>query len=1611
MKNRLMKLKYSNLQNAMMSFERANYKLMKKFLLFLLLTVSSSFDVLSQGGSTPAAALASPITLPFSAPGTTVGNADNVNGIIVGGDAGFTSGPDWLYYFCATSNIEVNITLDFTPIAVDGVWPSISVYQGLPGAGTLIASNASVGDVSGTLGTSIIPTSGLCYYVLVDNWPPPDGFAYDISISNPPQPTLQPSCTNMGFEVNNYTGWLGGWGNTVTSGAVGAATPNFSPSTYTTSTNQHAITSGAGIDLYGGFPVVCPGLGLNSLRLGTVDNHPNATPAAEYPNFGGAMIQQKFAIDASNALFTYYYAVVVQDGNGATAHASNEQPFFKVEILDCNNVPIPCGQYQVTGGPGIPNFTLAPGTTDVYYKNWTPSFVDLSAYIGTCVTVKYTVADCSLGGHFCYAYIDANCEPMIVNAPTYICPNTPGTLTSPIGGAGYSWTVAGNPTVIGTTQTISVSPLVLTNYECVVTNDAGCSAYLDFTVDIFPVPTVTSTSTSVCPGVAGTITASGFDNGVAAGGSYSWSPSGVATAGLTQTPAATTVYTVTYTDPNLCTATGTGTITVNPLPVAPVTAPVVYCLNDPTIALTATAAAGCTLNWYGTSSSGGVSTGAVAPIPNSGTAGTTTYYVSQTITATGCEGPRASLVVTVNALPVITVNSPTVCPSIAATLTAVGGVTYVWDEGVNLNVSTSNPYLPSPAVTTIYTVTGTDANGCKGTANSTVTIANMLNITVNSPVACLGSPVTLTAVGGTTYVWDEGTNLNVSTANPFSPSPLVPTTYTVTGTTNGCSGTATSTVTINPVPTTTAGSNSPVCAGVSLNLTAVASVVPGATYSWTGPNGFSSGIQNPTIPAASVNASGTYIVTVLANGCSSTSSVVVVVNPIPSTTAGTNSPCEGSALNLTAVASVVPGVSYSWTGPGGFTSSNQNPTIAASTVAASGTYIVTVLANGCSSTSQIVATVNPIPLTTAGSNSPICAGTALNLTAVTSVVPGVSYSWTGPNGFLSGAQNPSIPASTVAASGTYIATVLANGCSSTSNVLVVVNPVPVTTAGTNSPCEGSALNLTAVTSVVPGVSYSWTGPGGFTSSIQNPIIAASTVAGSGTYIVTVLANGCSSTSQIIATVKPIPTTTAGSNSPICAGTALNLTAVSSVVPGSTYSWTGPNGFTSGLQNPSIPGATVAASGNYTVTVLAAGCSSPSSIAVVVNASPTTVASSTPICAGSNLLLAATTFAGGAYSWIGPNGFTSAVQNPVVSAATVNASGNYTVTVTSNGCSFSSSIVAVVSAPTTPIFLPLATICENDSPPTLPAASLNNPAIVGTWSPNLVSNLVGGNYTFTPNANQCALGTSLSIVVNPLPILPPLVGGEICEPGTINLTAASVTPGAAGGTFSYWTNAACTIPLANPSAVGVGGTYYIQSTSATVPACSVEQPVVVVINPLPLASFTPSPSVLSSLSPYSVMVNNSIGADSYTWDFGDDQTSILASPDHYFPDSDSGTYVITLTALNSITGCVDTAIATVKVNEELIFYVPNTFTPDSDDYNEMFLPVFTSGYDPFDYSLFIYNRWGELIFESHNTEIGWKGLYGVDGTKVQDGTYTWKIKFALKSTKEYKVVVGHVNVLR
>jgi hypothetical protein len=203
------------------------------------------------------------------------------------------------------------------------------------------------------------------------------------------------------------------------------------------------------------------------------------------------------------------------------------------------------------------------------------------------------------------------------------------------------------------------------------------------------------------------------------------------------------------------------------------------------------------------------------------------------------------------------------------------------------------------------------------------------------------------------------------------------------------SGQASATASCTTTPAVT--NNGPVCAGSTLNLTA--STVAGASYSWTGPNGFASTAQNPSITNATTAASGTYSVTATVDGCPSAAATTdVVVNAIPAApTAGNNGPaCVGSTLNLTA--SAMPGAAYSWTGPNDFSSTDQNPSIANATTNAAGVYSVAVTVGACSSAAGTTAVTVILPVS--------------NL-SIQSVTNGVVLSWQ--SGTLQSATNMAGP--------------------------------------------------------------------------------------------------------------------------------------------------------------------------------------------------------------------------------------------------------------------------------------------------------------------------------------------------------------------------------------------------------------------------------------------------------------------------------------------------------------------------------------------------------------------------------------------------------------------------
>ncbi len=178
---------------------------------------------------------------------------------------------------------------------------------------------------------------------------------------------------------------------------------------------------------------------------------------------------------------------------------------------------------------------------------------------------------------------------------------------------------------------------------------------------------------------------------------------------------------------------------------------------------------------------------------------------------------------------------------------------------------------------------------------------------------------------------------------------------------------------------------------------------------------------------------------------------------------------------------------------------------------------------------------------------------------------------------------------------------------------------------------------------------------------------------------------------------------------------------------------------------------------------------------------------------------------------------------------------------------------------------------------------------------------------------------------------------------------------------------------------------------------------------PNAAFTASTSVISNSNQPINFYNSSVDATDYFWDFGNGNTSNQENPSIIYTNP-QGNYLVTLVA-SSPNGCSDEVTMVINYNEETIFYVPNSFTPDEDEFNQAWGPVFTSGFDPYNFELLVFNRWGELIWESHDATARWDGTYGYRAQQCPDGVYTWKIAYKTQQTDNKTIVTGSVNLVR
>lgn len=787
--------------------------------------------------------------------------------------------------------------------------------------------------------------------------------------------------------------------------------------------------------------------------------------------------------------------------------------------------------------------------------------------------------------------------------------------------------------------------------------------------------------------------------------------------------------------------------------------------------------------------------------------------------------------------------------------------------------------------------------------------------------------------------------------------------------------------------------------------------------------------QEDQTPGAPNNAANAAFISPYNNNCSPI--VPIVANALVDVNAGCS--CTGQAT--ASGSGSIPGYSFEWL-DAAYMPIGQ--TTATATGLCAGTYYAVVTSSiGCSDTATVTITSSGGTSVAVNSES-ICSGQSATLTASPSVTGG-TYMWS-PGGQTSASITVS-----PAATSTYTVSYDLSGCIATADGTVTVNPA-YNTSETISLCSGSnyvypdglvSTNITAAESHVSGltsasgcdsivttnitivsptsVTQNVTVCSGASYTYPDGTISSNITAGESHVSVLTTAAGCDSLVTVNLAINPVynlvENITACQNTPvtfpdgttqtIVAGTShtsilssasgcdsivvtnvgmlpsYTVTESVSLCSGSIYVY--PDGFISG---------NIAANESHTSVFQSSnGCDS----LIITNVTITpaiTVTENVTVCSGDS------------YSY--PDGTIS--YGITVSESHVSAFS------TAIGCD--SLVVTHVSvAPSPPVSAGNnVTICEGEQV-TLAASG----AISYVWS-----NGVQNGQPFFPQATATyqVIGTDASgcrdsawvtVTVGPVPEIALTVDiPSGCAPLTVQLTNSADTQGA-----SVWNlgNGLVMTGSTVSTTYTAPGTFDVELSVSNEFGCTNTQMFanLITVSGQPLAGFTSSGTTVSTLNPEVHFFNTSVNAVDYLWIFPDSTTSNSVDADFTFSGQLSGFYQMTLVAYNEY-GCPDTAYLSITLEDELIFYVPNAFTPDGDEYNQVFRPVFSSGYDPFDFTLLIFDRWGELIWESHDVEAGWDGTYA-NGFHVQDGAYIWKMEFKVNKTDERKLYSGHVNVVR
>ncbi|WP_148289444.1 beta strand repeat-containing protein [Fibrella aestuarina] len=1002
-----------------------------------------------------------------------------------------------------------------------------------------------------------------------------------------------------------------------------------------------------------------------------------------------------------------YTLVVTTNGCSSSAVTTTVVSNTAPPALTLSSATVCAGQTAtLTATAGLSNYVFSAGLTQVGGATGNTATIVGSGSATTAYSVTATnAAGCTAVAS---GSVTVRPNPVATAVSTTATCATAATVsgTSSLTGSSFSWT--GPSAFASTAQSFTTN--TPGTYTLVVTTNGCSSSAVTTTVvqDIVAPQNVAATNTGpiTCAQPTASVSASSSTGGV----SYRWSgPNSFTSSAQSFVTSLAGLYSVTVTGANGCTAAATTSVISNTAPPAITLSSATVCAGQ-TATLTATAGLTSYVFSAGLTQIGGAA-GNTATIVGSGS-NTTVYSVTAT-NAVGCTAV-ASGSVTVNPNPVgAATTSGTITCATAATVSGTSSLTgssFSW-TGPSAFASTAQSFTTNTPGTYTLVVT---ANGCSSTAVTTTVTSNTVapTATLSSTAICAGQTATLTAGSGTSYVLNPG-NLS-NTTGTFAVTPTNTTTYTVVVTgANGCTAAAQGTVTVNPLPTASVTpSATAICAGQTVTLTANG----GTSYRW------STGATTASIP---VTTAGTYSVTATnASGCTAVAQGTVTVNPLPTPTLSSTVICAGQTATLTATG----GTSYTLS-PGNLSNTTGTFTIAP---AATTTYTVVVSnASGCTAATQGTITVNPVPVATAVSTTATCA-TAATVSG-TSSLTGSSFSWTGPSAFASTAQS-----FTTNTPGTYTLVVTTNGCSSSAVTTTVVQDIvaPQNVAATNTgpiTCAQPTASVSASSST-GGVSYRWSGPNSFTSSAQSFVTSLA-----GLYSVTVTgANGCTAaaTTSVISNTAPPTATLTASNTVVCAGEVVTLTAGG----GTSYRWS--TGATTAILS-------VTSTGTYSVTVTNAnGCTAVASLGITVNPLPQLTVNSATVCAGTSTSLTLGGCVGGTVRWSTGSASATLLVTPL-------ATTTYSVTCTFPTSCFSTTVatVTVTGAPTygnTPT-LTQATCTGNRANND---ARIDFTALQNTVRADIVlGSSYGAGPAFGAPSNKIVVGNSVSFTNLPNPTQP------------------------------------------------------------------------------------------------------------------------------------------------------------------------------------------------------------------------------------------------------------------